>query len=97
MYQNAFENGLIVHERYLSINELSTAVQWSNDFQAHVQPNEAQIQPNEAQIQPNEAQIQPNEAQIQPNKEQIQPIVIEAQIQPNEAQIQPKYGSNSAQ
>ena len=78
MYQNAFENGLIVHERYLSINELSTAVQWSNDFQAHVQPNEAQIQPNEAQI--------------QPNKAQIQPIVIEAQIQPNEAQIQPKYG-----
>jgi lysozyme family protein len=90
MYQNAFENGLIVHERYLSINELSTAVQWSNDFQAHVQPNEAQIQPNEAQI-------QPNEAKIQPNKEQIQPIVIEAQIQPNEAQMQPKYGSNSAQ
>ena len=48
MYRNAFENGLIARERYLSINELSTVVQWSNDFQAHIQPNEAQIQPNEA-------------------------------------------------
>jgi hypothetical protein len=88
MYQNAFENGLIVHERYLSINELSTAVQWSNDFQAHVQPNEAQIQPNEAQIQSNKAQIQHNEAQIQPN---------EAEVQPDEAEIQPNEGRNIAQ
>jgi hypothetical protein len=68
MYRNAFENGLIACERYLSINELPTVVRWSNDFQAHIQPNAAQIQPNEAQIQPNEAQIQPIEAQIQPNK-----------------------------
>jgi hypothetical protein len=64
MYRNAFENGLIACERYLSIDELPTAVQWSNDFQTHIQPNEAQIQSNEAQIQPNEAQIHPSEAQI---------------------------------
>jgi hypothetical protein len=75
MYRNAFENGLIARERYLSIKELSTVVHWwSNDFQAHIQPNEAQIQPNEAHIQPNKAQIQPNKAQIQPNEAQIQPI-----------------------
>ena len=54
MYQNAFENGLIACERYLSIDELQTVVQWSNDLQAHIQP------PNEAQIQPNG----PNEAVV---------------------------------
>jgi hypothetical protein len=69
--ENAFGNGLIARKRYLSLDELPTVVQWSNDFQAHIQPNEAQIQPNEAQIQPNEAQIQPNEAQIQLNEVQI--------------------------
>jgi hypothetical protein len=47
MYLNAFENGLIVRERYLSIDELPTVVLWSNDFQAQIQPNEAQIQPNQ--------------------------------------------------
>jgi hypothetical protein len=36
MYQNAFENGLIACERYLSIDELQTVVQWSNDLQAHI-------------------------------------------------------------
>ena len=69
MYRNAFENGQIPHERYLSIDELPTVVQWSmNDFQAQISPNEAQIPSNEAQIQPNDAQILPNEAQLQPNK-----------------------------
>lgn len=43
---------LIPYEWYLSINELPTVVQRSNDFQAHIQPNGAQIQPNEEQIQP---------------------------------------------
>jgi hypothetical protein len=56
MYRNAFENGLIARERYLSIDELPTVVQWSNYFQADIQHNEAQIQPNEAQI-----RIQPND------------------------------------
>jgi 3-isopropylmalate dehydratase small subunit len=83
MYRNAFENGLIASERYLSIDELPTVVQWSNDFQAHVQLNETQIQPNKAQIQPNKAQIQPNDTQIQPNEAQIQSNGL------NEAQIQP--------
>ena len=85
MYRNAFENGLIASERYLSIDELPTVVQWLNDFQAQVQHNEVEMQPKEAEIQPNEAQIQSNEAQIQPNETQIQPN--EAQIQRNEAQI----------
>jgi hypothetical protein len=47
MYRNAFENGLIARERFLSIEELPTVAQWSNDIQVHIQPNEAQIQPNE--------------------------------------------------
>ena len=64
MYRNAFENGLIAGERYLSIDELPTVVQWLNHFHAHIQPNGALIQANEAQIQPDEAQIQPDEAQI---------------------------------
>jgi uncharacterized protein (DUF3084 family) len=83
MYRNAFENGLIASERYLSIDE------WLNDFQAQIQQNEAEIQPKEAEIQHNEAQTQSNEAQIQPN---------EAQIQPNEAHAHTaQRGTNLAQ
>ena len=38
MHRNAFENGLIPRERYLSINELPTVVPWSmHNFQVQIQ------------------------------------------------------------
>ncbi len=49
MYRNAFKNGLIPRERYLSIDELPTVVPWSmHDFQIQLFGNETQIQPNHA-------------------------------------------------